>query len=712
MAREGIGRFFGPSQFNNKDFLELLQELIPYIKNKKLDLSSVSDIDVVEKMDSSFIHFGLNENKEFFIETSNSGEITSNNYLSKLSNEYFFGDFKKSFEFLYSFKPFQKVLSKIFDKVGAFRYDAEIFPVSTHVGDDEGMVTFVATKYDKSKFGEKGAFVIFKSWLKDENNQWVRPKPEINVKLLSYIEKASTKEWVIYTNEKHAKLSGIMQFEVGDIEEFLSSEEKIENLKKIISSRSKSPEKEKAVAFLDVLRQKLQKTLDDFAEKTPSIFSKDDNFSPIEGVVLRIKKANGDIFEVKGTSKAFDDLKKQTWATRMELGVLEDMLNKQFLLDALGLSTAHAASLNKMIKKLSSETSYNDELTEQENELNFLKKLYKILSNNDTILEPSETAKKASEIIKIAKKQLFSILKNYNKNYEKLDPDSRRKSEQAIVKIKEKFNDIEENINVNMDDANYQLYLLKFLLDRRLKVYAAAHMVSDKTDYSPFYKNRTPAIIWIGRAQPWHKGHDKMIQIAKNKLGETQAEKILIILVKGGGSSEKVLENPLSFSEQKGLIEEVYANDDQVDVCEIPVKSASSNEIWKVIEKTNYYVAGWLAGNDRIDNYNNDLSKFNANMWITDHNFIPIRVNNKGLSDVKFIETPRVFSGSEARMSSLNMPFKEWYKKIKPPNSNATQAYEKIYNILTSRLKTESEMSGYRDKIKHKLSKCLLEGLK
>ena len=44
---------------------------------------------------------------------------------------------------------------------------------------------------------------------------------------------------------------------------------------------------------------------------------------------------------------------------------------------------------------------------------------------------------------------------------------------------------------------------------------------------------RYKVIIWNGRAQPWHIGHDNMVQIGKQTLEEVGADAVYIMIVKG-----------------------------------------------------------------------------------------------------------------------------------------------------------------------------------
>lgn len=705
MPREGIGRFSGASEYTDTEFLEIFRGLLPYIKSGKIDLDKVKNIDVVEKMDSSFCHFGINDQGVFFIETSNSGEVTTDNYRQKFSNEYFFGDFKASFESLLGNDILQNTIKKIYAKFGPIRYDAEIFPVLTHTGDESGYITFVATRYDRNKFGKNGAFVVFKSWIKDDNAAWKRPDPLINVNIISAIETADSAEWRIYTNEKHAKLSGNVEFNVENLDEMLSTEKGIDDAITILKSRANTTMKAHLKNAIRDVKDKMQSVIDAYAEKTPSIFSKTGDNSPIEGVVLRLKQANGDIFEVKGTSKAFDEIKKQTWATRMDLDALEAVTDGRFLKDALGLNTAQPAALNNAIKKLA-QSFTTDEKDAKKKEIQFIFKLYESLRDSDAIPSPKEIKKKVNNIFKSASDELSKIVNAFSVNSSTVDPDTRRKSTKAIEMVIDKFHKIDEAINADVAIDVFPLYLLKFFLDRRLNTYAASHMDKPATDFGNYYKGQIPVILWNGRAQPWHRGHDAMIQIAKEKLKSVGAEKILIFIVKGGETSKNKKDNPLNEAEQRLLIEAIYKNDPLIMVSPVPLPSSSSSAIWARIEPLKMYVTGWLAGEDRIDDYKKDIDRFNANMWVQDHASLPLRVNDRGSANVEFIQTPRVMSGTEARESAKILDFKTWVSNVCPEHINKDNEVTAMYNVVYKKLNS-SKLESVNNMVRSKFTKTM-----
>ncbi len=689
MPREGIGRFAGKNEFSDVEFLEIFKEILPHVQSGEIDLDKIKSVDMVEKMDSSFVHFGINPAGKFFMESSNSGEVTADDYKQRFSHT-FMSDYKAAFESLLQNKLLQSTLQKIVKRVGPVRYDAELFPVLTHTGDEAGYITFVATKYDKSKFGTKGAFVVFKSWIKDENAQWTRPEPKKNIQIINAIETADSSEWRIYTNEKHAKLSGVVQLKAINVDKMLASPEAIDEAIEVLSARGNTTIKSHLKNVIADLKEKLQGVLDKYAEETSSIFSKPDSPSSIEGVVLRIKKANGDIFEIKGTSNAFDTLKKQTWATRSSLAELEAVTEGSFLKDALGLKTSQAAALNRAIKEFGAKFT-SKEKNPEKREHEFILKLFDEMRNKDAMVTPEETKKRVNQIFEVAKNQLAVIVDEFKS--QKIDPDSKRKSLESLKAIIDKFDTIEKTINTDMPDEAFQLYIFKFMLDRRLKQYAGQHMNAAEQDYSQYYQGVTPVIIWNGRAQPWHRGHDAMIQLAKKKLEELGAEKILILIVKGGKTSMNKEENPLTEKDQKALVEAVYAGDDSVVVSDTPLANGSLFAIIQKLGEMKAYMVGWLAGNDRIEDYRKLLNSFNASVWLKDHASLPIKVNAKGIADVEMIETPRVMSGTAARESAKTSDFKSWLANVAPAhsqkNKEAVGIYKQIYDLLNS-MKAES----------------------
>ena len=182
-ARTGIQRFEGASKMNDVTLLKFLKAIMPSVQNGQIDLDSMDNVKVTEKFDSSFSAFGLNDSAEFFLQSSNSGEVTSANLEQKFGT---MPDFYESFKSLQDNKVFQRTLKKIYKKFGSFKYDSEIFPTLTHTGDTDGNVIFVGTKYNKKRLGEDGAFMVFKASIK-ESGEWTVPTGKVQSALTTAI---------------------------------------------------------------------------------------------------------------------------------------------------------------------------------------------------------------------------------------------------------------------------------------------------------------------------------------------------------------------------------------------------------------------------------------------------------------------------------------------------------------------------------------------
>lgn len=197
-------------------------------------------------------------------------------------------------------------------------------------------------------------------------------------------------------------------------------------------------------------------------------------------------------------------------------------------------------------------------------------------------------------------------------------------------------------------------------------------------------EKREKVIIWTGRAQPWHRGHDAMIQKGKQYFSETGATKILIMIVKGGATSQNKDENPLNEQQQVELIYSLYRNDPQVQVYNKFPKNSFIGDIMDHVTTTGYVVVGWLAGSDRFSDYNKSLKSFNPTKFRESHLYSPILFNQSGIPQVSMIETPRLMSGTKSRQLTKEVDFKTWIAEVAPSQTDdvAARVYYSIYNII------------------------------
>ena len=104
-----------------------------------------------------------------------------------------------------------------------------------------------------------------------------------------------------------------------------------------------------------------------------------------------------------------------------------------------------------------------------------------------------------------------------------------------------------------------------------------------------------PIALFIGRFQPLHKGHIKVIEDALKKY-----EKVLI----GIGSSKKSREerNPFSYEERKNMLELVFSKEIKENKIEIfGIEDRESDEEWtnEIINKINFDVI--ITGSDWVE---------------------------------------------------------------------------------------------------------------
>lgn len=686
-GREAIGRFVGKNKFSNANMFALLRALVVETGNEgqtsfAIKLADNPAVDMVEKMDSSFSHFGIGPEGKFFMETSNSGPVTVENLEEKFgTNPEFFHDIYESFKWLQNSNSFQTALRNIYQNVGPVRYDAELFPVLTHKGDQQGNIVFVGTPYDRQKLGRFGTFVVFKAqrWSPEELS-WYRPEPAENVALVNMIKKESFKtdlaqDWRIYTNEEDMKHNVILQVEFDELlANYLSSEENFERGLALVSSRKKNPDKDELLFSLNRVREVLQDKLNTYASNAKSVLG--DESSYIEGVVLRVKQSNGDIFEAKGTSYKFDENKEQLWEDRVNVMNLYKNFENQLLLEVLELRTAHPATLNKAIKEVSAEftpTAKGDEAKVQ-----FIQELLPVITDKKNGF--NKVKSQAIALLNETEKQFAQLQAQFDNNKPNLDPDTIRKTQALYDGIAEKLKSFEKASASTLESMSYYVYLLGIALGRRIDRFVNFGRTKPREK-----KPEQPKVIfWNGRAQPWHKGHDAMVQKGKGLLSTLGAEAVMIMIVKGGKSSKDKSTNPLSESEQISLLNSIYKNDPQVIVSDKILKRSFIGEIANVVYSTGYEVVGWLAGADRIDSYRRGLKSFNPEVWEKDHSYSPFDVDDAGQSTVKMIETPRVMSGTKARELVHEVEVEPWIEAVAPDgiDDEAIAAYAEVYERL------------------------------
>jgi nicotinamide mononucleotide adenylyltransferase len=683
-GKTSIGRFLGSNKFSDKDALEVVKVLVDETDNQgkpfvTVDLTNNSAVQLVEKMDSMFCHFGLDERGKFFMESSNSGRVYKENVKQKFG---FSEDLYESFMYLSKNNSFQDSLKDIKKKVGPFRYDAELFPVLTHEGNSQGDIVFVGTPYSKSKFGTKGAFVLFSCKLWNQSNQnWVSVNPQQNNQLTSLLKYESVQsgwadDWKIYTNDQDMAMKGKVRIKIGQIlSGYLDTEENYQKALSILSNKKMTPEKKKIVEELNRVRNEIQDALNGLANNSKSKLGGTESY--IEGLILKIKRPNGDVYEVKGTSDLFDERKEFYWKDRTNALNLEKSLERHFLKDVLGLHSSDPATLNRIINQAADAFVPESEGKRRKSE--FLETLIPYLRNND--IDFNEIKRKSKESLKLFINEFKNIKSEFKSRIKELDKDTIKKTINIFNLIESKITKIKEFVNSNLKEKQFFIMMLDSLIGRRVDKlinFEAGNGINPKDEF------RKKVIIWNGRAQPWHVGHDAMIQKGKKLLDKLGGDAVYIMLVKGENTSENSDENPLSGDEQYELVSSVYKDDPQVIVSTRYPKSGYILDLIQNVYKDGHKVIGWLAGGDRVGEYSKNLRSFSPNTFTQDHSYSPIDRDASGDVLVKMIETPRIMSGTKARELAKKVPFDQFIDKVAPQNiskqarKNYLDAYEKM----------------------------------
>ena len=144
---------------------------------------------------------------------------------------------------------------------------------------------------------------------------------------------------------------------------------------------------------MDRVGQELQTALNSFADLATSNLGGVGSY--IEGVVLKIKKANGDVYEVKGTSQAFDERKKVFWEDRVNVLNLEKSIENYFAKEILNTKTVQPAALNRAIRAAAEE--FQPTTSGSKRKVEFLEFLIPFITEGnvdfDTIKQRSKGAK-------------------------------------------------------------------------------------------------------------------------------------------------------------------------------------------------------------------------------------------------------------------------------------------------------------------------------
>jgi hypothetical protein len=456
-----IQRFSGSNEMTDIDFLAFLQKIQPLVKKGKMDLGVSDQASVTEKLDGSPCKWGLNSQGQFFMESANSGEVTITG--AEKFNNPFTVHFYEGLKFLNSYKPFQTKLQQVEKTHGAFKITSEMFPVLTHQGDKFGDIVFASTKYNKSKLGNKGAFVCFNAVCEKHGE-------EASDEIIAMVESISDPEWKVYNINKHGSLDrqGLV-FDLSGIQKLVTSPEKLAQAELLLKSRKDSPEKNAIKKIIRQVKDQMQGVLNAYAEKINTFLSSDSSRKyPVEGIVLKIDLPDEPIF-IKGTSEIFHQIAEKTWGTRKAIGNTEKIFDGSFLTKVLGISTGQAAALNRAVAAAKVEVG---DVTDEDSANKVAMEVYNKLKTAGVDVSYGGIKTRATEVLDVAQEEINNVKLKWEqvKASGEVDPDSTSKTENALAYTQKKLDDIRTAVlNPKYQGMDFVIYLLRLFIDKRMK---------------------------------------------------------------------------------------------------------------------------------------------------------------------------------------------------------------------------------------------------
>ncbi len=663
--RTGIKRIYGKNSVSRSHVLEIAHALRKNSIRKFGPITTVksgqSDIQLIEKMDGSYCRFGIDNCGVFFLQSSNSIPANVNNFTEVFKN---LPDFKESFSCLIQLNHFQEWCLKLFKKIGEFAISAEIFPLLTHEGNDD-CVIFCGTKYLKNNLGEEGAFVTFDVTVYDNTSDSYiglcrNDSEQIQQELHDLSVETFGSIWRVMPNHMYCYLNKEIAFNLVELADIVDNNDLYESSLRMLRSSTQTPEKAELVSKIECGRKSMQESLDKFADELKSFLS--DDCHSAEGVILALK-VNDNEFFLKGTSSSFDLIKNRLWYHRQLYLDIDRKIDVSLLQNHFGFSKTSPVFLNKQIRGVLDVCPPSIDF-ERKFYKHFLDKLNPLLKFSFSVLQ--ELIERFRET-----REDFEVTKH------DFDRDTVRKTHEIQDRVLTRILYLEQLGSESELTMQQQISLLRNCLGRRIN-----RLVNFETGNGAPQDDLDSVVVWVGRAQPWHKGHHYMIMECLNNLATIECDKILILLVHGDESCKDKDKNPLSFQLQLEALNTLYGDDDRIIIHNGYIKSAYVPNVLSTLYRLNMRLGGWVCGPDRIPSYKESLRRFNVQKFLLTHSYCPLSKDDVGNSCIEFIRTERVFSGTESRSLSRTMEFDEWFSATVGLGDNAKESYSKIYKCL------------------------------
>lgn len=674
--REPIQRFSGSNPMPQKDFFKFFLTIFPFIQNNSIDLSLHKQVIATEKMDSVNCSWGINRKGNFFIESANSGEVTADK--KDCFNNIFLKDFYETINYLMSYEPFQNGIKHLFHTWGPVKFDSELFPILTHETDERGDIIFSTTKYNKKKLGEKGAFVIFdiKEWSPIQST-WI---PSTNKpKILREILDIDSGKWRIFSADKHARLFGQIPCDITPILPIMQQDNWQVRMENSLKQPKESLDKQLCEKILNELSDSMQKGLDAFVKNTSSVFSNGKDKYPIEGVILKVY-TDKEPFIVKGINDEYTQNKDKCWKARHDISSLQQKTEALFLKDALGFTKTQPASINADLQKVANRFRSNKIGEARFND--YLSLVKDSLVDKNFVVDENRIRETGLNILNFSQNALNKIESNWNNIKPECDINTIRKTDEAITYMKNLLSFFKKHvISKAVNGDSYYYWIMKVILARRLEKVNVKEEITEDGQVVSNAEEPKKCLVWLGRAQPWHAGHDKMVKRGIEEAKRNNADLVIQVV---RGTKEDVERNPLDEEKQIGLIKSLYAHVPNIIVEDKPLENGYIGNLIEKLYRQNRQLTGIICGSDRAEQYKEqilslDESKYNY------MEYSPIELSERFIVEVS---RDNDLSGTLARDLATKLSFDNWLLRIAPSDVNpkAKKLYKEVYDQIFEKI--------------------------
>jgi hypothetical protein len=111
-------------------------------------------------------------------------------------------------------------------------------------------------------------------------------------------------------------------------------------------------------------------------------------------------------------------------------------------------------------------------------------------------------------------------------------------------------------------------------------------------------------VVWAGHAQPWHKDHDEAISFV---IDSSNAH-VTIMLTKD--QEKKTEENPIDFNIRHDLIKEIYKDDKNIAVNDVPLPSMTLIDIFTQASNRGLMIDGVVVPAESVESFKTEFEEF------------------------------------------------------------------------------------------------------